>query len=163
MWCWDSSWLPSGFLIKKEQNQKGYLLINGRIYLLLRQCLGKNQFIANVSCRFADFRQLTRAAIIHTKNIHCVANNSFWWIRPWLCWMLGGLWILNILSSTNSSCSPWLVWTLSRWAEPKLWGALAKPLRLERVQLCGMRLLPLKMMICILKKGAAVLAGNEKV
>lgn len=83
MWFLDSSWLSSCFLIKKEQNQKGYLLITRRIYLLLRQRLEKDQFIANVSCRFADFRQLTGAAIIHTKNIHCVANNSFWWMRPW--------------------------------------------------------------------------------
>jgi hypothetical protein len=33
---------------------------------------GKNQFIANVSHRFADFRQLTKAAIIHTKRIFIV-------------------------------------------------------------------------------------------
>lgn len=59
------------FLIKKEQNQKEYLLITKRIYLLLRQRLEKNQFIANVSCRFADFRQLTGAAIIHTKHSLC--------------------------------------------------------------------------------------------
>lgn len=34
---------------------------------------GKNQFIANVSRRFADFRQLTKAAIIHTKRTSIVS------------------------------------------------------------------------------------------
>lgn len=139
MWIWDSSWSSSCFLIKKEQNQKEYLLITKRIYLLPRQRLEKKSIYCKCFLQVCRFQAINRGCYnshTHKKNIHCVASNSFWWIRHWFCWMLGELWILNILSGTDTSCIPQLVWNLSRWAEPKPQGALGNPLRLEWGGLC---------------------------
>lgn len=52
-----------------KSKERALLLITRTTYLLLRHVC-KNQFIANVSHRFADFKQLTNAAIIHTQKEH---------------------------------------------------------------------------------------------
>lgn len=156
MWIWDSSWSSSCFLIKKEQNQKEYLLITKRIYLLPRQRLEKKSIYCKCFLQVCRFQAINRGCYnshTHTKNIHCVASNSFWWIRHWFCWMLGELWILNILSGTDTSCIPQLVWNLSRWAEPKPQGALGNPLKLEWGGLCcvGWGSCPLQIMTWVFK------------